>query len=58
MATAQEIKEEPKPPKQIEMVDFTEVPLSDLRPEELVHAFNEREKIDIDLENAKLEDLI
>ena len=58
MATAEEVKEEPKPPKQIEMVDFTEVPLSDLRPEELVHAFNEREKIDIDLENAKLEDLI
>lgn len=58
MATAEEVKEEPKPPKQIEMVDFTEVPLSDLRPEELVYAFNEREKIDIDLENAKLEDLI
>jgi len=55
---AEEIPNEPVTPKRLDMVDFTEVSLSDIKPEELVNAFHEREKIDIDLENVSLGDLI
>ena len=58
ITNAEEIPDRPAAPKRLDMVDFTELSLSDIKPEELVNAFHEREKIDIDLENAKLEDLI